>query len=749
MDQPHILVTGDAWQYVPFGRARLKSLRATGLSYASQSYTVDGTTIKVRIVGDQSFIQVHGDPALYCESGQLTWPFRPRYSPLWGEAATWKFMDIPVNSKYLGLVSIGETTRGKQVNDPILVDGMRSEAIGWPKADTGNGPENEIKDKETQEKYFGNTITKKKAMSKWPSSLFSGKMRLFMQSLYGAREPDPEKGYFPFLIDDVDEPTALSFRGSLEGGALLIVRPDSMGIFSAPDGTYWLLDINEGPRNVLVNKINTSKAESLVKQLKDMSADERTKAEAYIFANSTIEIPKIESTVYATGSFDMPPGSQMAYGWKWSDSGSKASMVLHETLGDSIPTTRWRARTVHLTFTYTAKTKTTPARVNVSGSITDHNDWIDGWGEYNMFVPPPNGGYAPLSLYTLRAGAGLIPPLFKFPATPIYGWYIGESWTPWILTSLLSAETVVTSETSGLTYGGPEPTGTTTPGVGGATDGATGYMTHYTLKEYGDGRTISFGSYSLDGRSYRLEDRRVTTAIFGNHGTINGTGWWFGNGVETDQGGLPHASTTFTAMKAVQQSLGASLYTKSIAQTFSKRSEQNDGNITVRFVFIIPGGDAEAAYVADSRHNDTKGVITDESMVAGCTGKFYYFRDNPPPQTAIEVGNGVGWLSFPYQPILGDWVDESGATHPAESSFEQVATPVPSAVTSVYCFAGKTIGKKGKPGGSYTSLFECSYYYPFYDRGMYVFSSYGGRYIMSEGPSNPSSITWHNFVGWA
>lgn len=62
MDQPHILVTGDAWQYVPFGRARLKSLRATGLSYASQSYTVDGTTIKVRIVGDQSFIQIDGGP---------------------------------------------------------------------------------------------------------------------------------------------------------------------------------------------------------------------------------------------------------------------------------------------------------------------------------------------------------------------------------------------------------------------------------------------------------------------------------------------------------------------------------------------------------------------------------------------------------------------------------------------------------------------------------------------------------------
>lgn len=55
----HKLVLGGE-QYLPFARSRVKALRATGLTYASQQYEIDGVTIKVRIAGKDSFIRLEG-----------------------------------------------------------------------------------------------------------------------------------------------------------------------------------------------------------------------------------------------------------------------------------------------------------------------------------------------------------------------------------------------------------------------------------------------------------------------------------------------------------------------------------------------------------------------------------------------------------------------------------------------------------------------------------------------------------------
>lgn len=58
----HKLIQGGE-QYLPFARSRIKALRATGLRYASQQFEIDGVSIRVRIAGDQEFINITGDPA--------------------------------------------------------------------------------------------------------------------------------------------------------------------------------------------------------------------------------------------------------------------------------------------------------------------------------------------------------------------------------------------------------------------------------------------------------------------------------------------------------------------------------------------------------------------------------------------------------------------------------------------------------------------------------------------------------------
>ncbi len=48
-------------ELLPFARSRIKALRATGLTHASQKFDVSGVTVAVRIAGEHSYISVSGD----------------------------------------------------------------------------------------------------------------------------------------------------------------------------------------------------------------------------------------------------------------------------------------------------------------------------------------------------------------------------------------------------------------------------------------------------------------------------------------------------------------------------------------------------------------------------------------------------------------------------------------------------------------------------------------------------------------
>lgn len=59
MPNIHIVQCDDP-KYLPFARSRLKQIRANGLLYAVQQFTVDGVTIQVRVEGTQEFIRISG-----------------------------------------------------------------------------------------------------------------------------------------------------------------------------------------------------------------------------------------------------------------------------------------------------------------------------------------------------------------------------------------------------------------------------------------------------------------------------------------------------------------------------------------------------------------------------------------------------------------------------------------------------------------------------------------------------------------
>lgn len=55
----HKLISGGE-QLLPFARSRIKALRATGLTYASQQFEIDGVSVKVRIEGEHEYIEISG-----------------------------------------------------------------------------------------------------------------------------------------------------------------------------------------------------------------------------------------------------------------------------------------------------------------------------------------------------------------------------------------------------------------------------------------------------------------------------------------------------------------------------------------------------------------------------------------------------------------------------------------------------------------------------------------------------------------
>lgn len=57
----HRLIQGGE-RFLPFARSRIKALRALGIPYASQSFEVDGASIKVSIVPGHEYIQIEENP---------------------------------------------------------------------------------------------------------------------------------------------------------------------------------------------------------------------------------------------------------------------------------------------------------------------------------------------------------------------------------------------------------------------------------------------------------------------------------------------------------------------------------------------------------------------------------------------------------------------------------------------------------------------------------------------------------------
>lgn len=333
-----------------------------------------------------------------------------------------------------------------------------------------------------------------------PSSIYSGKMRLFVQSLYGSMRTDFDgrSGVAVFLRGDMLSPF-------LSTGNILVTTEDYR---------YWLLTVGNTitARRLLIGPVGQLVRGRLKAGLMDKIA-----AESYILADSIISPDSIE-----IGSIDLV-GEPVAYGWHSTFDGmvSKSVVVIGNGFSSGFSSYVY---TIDVSFSSSGIPVATYSRSTHSSAISVADSLVIPVGEYLNRVLDITGN----STYT----------------APVYGFYSKND--VWIQvnytgsnprgfwTSTVDARVLETSDTSMSSYYSHSPAfdehnilsgaslvgvAHTVPGSGGASDLPEGYVfgdffwTHDYFDDYRL-RTVGSGVYSNEGRSILVIPHKDCTAVY-------------------------------------------------------------------------------------------------------------------------------------------------------------------------------------------------------------------------------------------
>lgn len=677
---------------------------------------------------------------VYMESGQLTYTTPGEENPSNSDVALWRFLDIPTTNKYLGKIATDELHLGEQQNKPALSEAMDSLAIGYPRGATPAA------DTVSKEAYSAATIIKKFTAKAFPASLFTGKLRLFIQAQYGAKETVVDTG---FRVDLSGSSTVLKYAYSGVEITFGLWAHQSPGLFTAPDKTFWLLTISGGPGyGVTAYPVKqTGGGKVLMQRYKadQYDPEDREKLEAYIFAHSYID------TTNATfvGSFDGVAGFTLAYGWKWNTSGDEARIVVHNEIGPGTTLSMsWYATTLTLGISYSA------GNFALESGVTAGGEWTDGWGRFNIFAPEQELG-SRLACQSIAMDTLMCKPAFSFSNVPVYGYYKDDVWTPVVLSRNISpGGTGYSQWNTGLIIGTEFVSEENNYQRAVVPGNATSW--HYESQDLTSRMVMNI---AVGGWEFIGEERigHFTEIIGWSAGAgssyVSGVGGaataQYFTGGDNYSGSIP-MPTGYSAMNAALANAEFTDVAKgSGVGTTQSRFQENWSGTGARYnnwVLVIPGGDAEAVYVPTRKlnivssgyvHHTTTISVVSGSQQGGLTTSY----------AATSNAPGKGFNSYTWTPYQAAQISQISAGAPTPT--DDPRNPLDEYDLQVTCFNSALSAVQGVQGGSYTMLFNVDSAYPFYDRGMYFRTSAGKRYAGSEIPFFPESINVNSpFVGW-
>lgn len=697
------------------------------------------------------------EEGLYLESGclEFLWPGDGN-QPHSGDCAKWRFLDTNPAGEWLGEVDADGaqiTPQRTPIDTGELRDNIDSLAIGYERSN------NLATDYENKEDAKPSTVAKKVTVSLFPASLWSGKMRLFMQSLYGAEQ---DAVSWKLRVDIVGTQPVLRYENapanagefgqtSVQFGMWSHLSP---GILTTSDGNYWLLVISGGPTfDVDAYRITIDAEAAYELPSVQTIADpvERSKVEAYIFAHSVIDIgSKYRVGSYATG-FN---GAALAYGWKFNTDGSKASVVLHQPSG-AHGDYHIKTKTIHLEFAYTRPDgqPALPNWITMAGSAETHPDWIDGWGGYNIFVPESYGGGGRLECwsYAMQWRLGGVRPNFSYAGAVVYGYYKDDVWKTVTMgrnyVSYTEESRPWTLDHSGLvfnSYANPETD------ISAWEDAFWEGMNPWSFRiEHTREMTsmsIAFDGYSFSG-SRKYADTYQQENSFSSPVFVNTQNWLisqYGTGpaceyqTASTQAFISVPCGTYSSCPDINGNyfnwLKNDVYgsTRTMVQTTTREYQEKV------WALIIPTSDAEAVTIVRTEHVSPENYTKVTTVSQPGWGNGF--------QQVSNVNTGAGLMDVTVYCNTTTWWPEEQVA----STTTDVTPPDTPWLTSAIVFNQAVTAQSASAPTNAVALFQVDYNYPYYDPGMYSVTSFNERYWHTLNVKSPGSVPDQpTFVGWA
>lgn len=406
----HLIDSAEGWKFKPFAENCIVKLKRFG-EYGSQQFEVDGFSIKVRIEPGHEYISISGGGcSLAMDSGGVAsaapgpmsvsrdtpgvlfdiGPSATYHAPFVvdGSGVDRKNPGKGSAGQIAGVVAHSKEFKGRIIYDPDMagwfgmVGGTPANCLspGWEEVEDLNDAGKKIwrpKGAIAADGTFGDPdlAEKKATMLLCPSSIFTGKTRLYAQAMYGvpmhvydSMEPggprvEKKNPYRPISGLSGDggpsaSPPALSIKSYVAPGDFKVVDgvetaglntyadvvlTTSHGVFlDKQHGLHYLIEPGYGAVTVYP-LVGTRCAESLRKYLtpahsEGMSGEDIENLEAYILAYSLPDV-KNKKVVDVPGLSGM---WSMGYGWHWNWSGTAADGV--STASISTETTPHKGR---------------------------------------------------------------------------------------------------------------------------------------------------------------------------------------------------------------------------------------------------------------------------------------------------------------------------------------------------------------------------------------------------------------------
>lgn len=761
---------------------------------------------------DRVFVWVGGGKqerildALYVDTGDLQVEYPFPLSPTRLDASKLKFMDISpaVTTRWLGEVYVtvlsypledvlslasrsdidlisctiendvpllGTQTCEQRSKRP-MVENMDSFAIGYK---VTAPPEDLQKEKD---RYGSVVVSKKMVMADYPASIWTGKMRFFMQAQYGM---PLWMTHWHFGEELVGLSYVLKYTYSDKFGdhewTPGVTSASSPILYSGDDGLFWILDINATDGDTeytvysyplepqgnsateLASAYKRYKAGEFVPEFYEsgvtsyalLSDAEIDGIETYIFAYSKIELGK-KKTV---GKYTLPSpggGAPIAYGWKGNKKGDKASIVLQKPSGTN-GDYHIKSCTVHLSFGYEAANgDPNQQRFSVTGSTTFNADWIDGWGRYNIFVPDAVSG-GPLVCWSPKMDwwpSGVIRNPLNFSSAVVYGYYKDDIWKEVTVsrnsTSYAEGNRPWTSNMTNLIlHSSADAENDPAAWELGYSETGQPWSVEITYIHETDDWGIAFDGVSFQG-TFTYKDVWSTENSYAGAYTNGVPGQFvfhqFGTGLAVEQVTASFSTYintpcgTYTSCPDINGNYYN--YTQSLDYTGIRTGVDTTTNKTDAHVwsFIVPNFDSESAYIvtANLTSYDT---YSEQTTVSNPVFMMYQHVTGLNGAGGIDVTAYMSTVTW----YPEEWIDSTSVSYDPPSSPWDIDT---------LAFNSEVSGVAADTPLNYQALFEVSKNYPYYDAGMYFVTSYNGRYWGSIGPKNPTSILDSpRFIGFA